>query len=445
MRKKSILRLFLLIVFSISLYSCVHDEIASSTDPSSKEYTNKSLWKEDEKYIKNVMKVYDEHEADIKKIGGTPYWDYASTMETYDESYVAIPIVDGDKVVSVLQVPRDGSTIHFYYTNFRNQIDFFQKLIFSKYKKALPSETSSPTSKLTVCTTHFFAVWMPNDESNADPSSGAGHWETISFIKCVQNMDHCVGVVNAQGQCETGGGGGGYPYPGGGNEPQDPEEPKDPCAKLKTQTNNPTFKSNITALEGTTGNSSESGYRIDTNASGIPQNQILQNKPGTKQVDMTIFPTTITLMHSHYDGLLPIFSPGDILLFNKWVIWAQNWNSIATNVPKIPLNNITLTVVTGNENYSFTFDGTTTTALPNYTQQEFDDLNKMYAKLLSSAVTVSNVGGNTFYNTEKLEKEFLKFMNDKMNMPGLKLYRNTESGNTELQLFKGNRKEVPCP
>ncbi|WP_407404800.1 hypothetical protein [Chryseobacterium sp.] len=52
----------------LSLYSCIHDEIYSSADLPSTEYINKSLWKQDEKYIKNVMTVYTDNEEEIKKV-----------------------------------------------------------------------------------------------------------------------------------------------------------------------------------------------------------------------------------------------------------------------------------------------------------------------------------------------------------------------------------------
>lgn len=319
MRKKIILRLFLLIVFSISLYSCVHDEIASSTDPSSKEYTNKSLWKQDEKYIKNVMKVYYEHEAEIKKVGGTPYWDYASSMESFDESFVMVPIVDQGKVVSILQVPRDGATIHFYYTNFRNQIDFFQKLVFSEYKKALPSETSSPTSKLTICTRQSISVWLPNDESN--PEAG-GHWQTSTIIKCVQHMDQCVGVVNANGVCE-GGGGGGYPYPGG-DDPQDPEESEDPCAKTKAIVNKPQIKAKLASLQqhAVTNTKVEDGFQ--ELKSGTLQT-------GTVTADNQMFfgigENSLGTVHTHQPKTIGIFAPQDIMTFLA-IVRKQDANSL---------------------------------------------------------------------------------------------------------------------
>lgn len=226
-----------------------------------------------------------------------------------------------------------------------------------------------------------------------------------------------------------------------GNPTDSTQIPKTPCENLKTQTNNTTFKSNITSLEGKTGDSYESGFRI----SNTGQNQILQNKPGTQEVDLKAFSNTVILMHCHYDGLYPMFSPGDIIFFNQWIVWAQNWNSVPTNTPKIPLNNLTFTLVTSNGNYSFNFDGTYTTPFPNYTDQDLDDLNDKYMRLLDEGKSVANVSGNITFDMAKIEKQFLKFINDKMNMNGLSLYKTTSSGNIALSLVNGIRSEVLCP
>lgn len=48
-------------------------------------------------------------------------------------------------------------------------------------------------------------------------------------------------------------------------------------------TDTPTFKGNITNLEGKTGDGFESGFRIGNSAGGV-QNQILQNKPELKRL-----------------------------------------------------------------------------------------------------------------------------------------------------------------
>ncbi|WP_139262691.1 hypothetical protein [Chryseobacterium polytrichastri] len=425
MKKNFIIRLLLLVAVSVFLYSCVHDEIASSTDPASKEYTNKSLWKEDEKYIKNVMKVYYEHEVDIKKISGTPYWDYASTMETYDESFLMVPIVDQGKVVSILQVPRDGITIHFYYTNFRNQIDFFQKLVFSEYKKALPSETSSPTSKLTLCTRQSISVWLPNDESN--PEAG-GHWQTSTIIKCVQHMDQCVGVVNANGVCEGGGGSGGYPYPGG-DDPQDPE--KDPCKKAKSTYNSTAVKSRYDVLKTKVGDLKETGYGFTTitGPKGLPTTQTNPLNPDATNPDkmkVGIYPTTFGYSHTHINKSngnvsVKIFSPADI---NTFLIILHN--AIANNTP---LDTVFGGMVASDPDtvyntYQIQYTGNGTNLPSEFTKEQLDVLRNWYAKNAQEIQTETGELSHT--DMQKLFNETLK----KMNLSDIVLFKIEGNSNT---------------
>lgn len=228
-----------------------------------------------------------------------------------------------------------------------------------------------------------------------------------------------------------GGGGGGV----GGNEGPTP------CWLMKFKTSNQTFKNNITSLEGKTGESFESGYRMGN----AGENQLLQNVPGTSQVNLKAFPNTVTIMHSHYDGLYPIFSPDDIIFFNQWITWAKTYNSNPANSPKIPLEQLTFTLVTSWGNYSFMFDEASYSSFPNYTQVQFDEFNSKYIQLLDGAKSVANVSGNVSYNMEQLEKGFLKFMAEKMSMSGASLFRNTSSGNTQLSFVNGKLTETNCP
>lgn len=90
-----------------------------------------------------------------------------------------------------------------------------------------------------------------------------------------------------------------------------------------------------------------------------------------------------------------------------------------------------------------TYDGAGAAPFQNYTQQEFDIISKAYSQLLNQTYMVGASG--PIYNMEKVEKEFMKFMGNNLNMPGLKLFKVDENGNTELFLLKGNRRTNPCP
>lgn len=61
MMKINIKNLWLFLVF-LALFSCRTEEIILTQNTlapvQNKEYSNKSLWKEDEVFIKNVMKIY---------------------------------------------------------------------------------------------------------------------------------------------------------------------------------------------------------------------------------------------------------------------------------------------------------------------------------------------------------------------------------------------------
>ncbi|KIC63054.1 hypothetical protein RM51_10450 [Chryseobacterium taiwanense] len=435
------------------LFSCRNDEdlispVEKETSQNAllKEGSSLSLWKEDETYIRKVQEVYAQYadENYIFSTHGTILWEYAMTMDTFNENYLIAPVVKDGKVIKTLEVFRVKGKVYFQFSDKDPDAnDFFQTLVFTERDKISASvaegkyTSKSGTISTPICRKFILTVGY------VDGAGGEQYpiQETKTICKFVETAlpdSDCLGDVDPiTGEC----GGGGTGGAGGYNYPDPPDTDEDPCEKLKAQTSNFIFKENVTTLEGKTGESYESGFRI----SNLGQSQLLQNKPGSQQVDMKVFSNTVILMHSHYDGLYPIFSPGDIIFFNQWIVWAQNWNAIATNTPKIPLNNLTFTLVTSNGNYSFTFDGTSTNAFPNYTQQQMDDLNDKYIKLLSKAKTITNVSGEVIFNMEKLEEEFLKFMDKEMNMIGIKLYKTTDTGNSELKLVNGNREKNDCP
>ena len=174
-------------------------------------------------------------------------------------------------------------------------------------------------------------------------------------------------------------------------------------------------------------------------------NQFLQNAPGSTVIDYRYFlPSTHAILHTHYDTMNdPIFSPGDIIQFNEWLANAKAWNDNPANAIKIDLTKLTYTLVTNQGNYTLIFDGIDVVPFSNY---NINDLNKKYIdKVIETSMTVSNVSGNVNFNMEKLEKEFLKFTKENLNMPGMKLFKIENSGNTEIFLKPNNSRDTnPC-
>ena len=171
-------------------------------------------------------------------------------------------------------------------------------------------------------------------------------------------------------------------------------------------------------------------------------NDFLQNVAGSEFVNLEAFPHTFALLHMHFAGQYPIFSPDDIILFNNWVnqVITNNQAPNPTNIPLHYVGDISLTVVSSNGTYMLTFDpNVMATQFQDYTTNQIEDLNKKYKEdYLDSSISYGS------FDMEILEKEFLKFVRDKMNFPGMKLFKIESTGNTEIYLDGNNRRTKKC-
>lgn len=128
MTKKIILYSLFIILLGFVLHSCMHDDLTSSINPSSKEYNSKSVWKEDEVYIKNVMQVYQEKEAEIKKGSGAPLWDYAMTMGSMDESFLIVPVPTAKPLFHVYKYQEMATKLNLSMTPINRILNFFRDI-----------------------------------------------------------------------------------------------------------------------------------------------------------------------------------------------------------------------------------------------------------------------------------------------------------------------------
>ncbi|MCW1964512.1 hypothetical protein [Chryseobacterium viscerum] len=435
MKKNLIFRLFLPMVLFTLFHSCIHDETLASSDPASKEYTNKSLWKEDEKYIKNVMKIYQDNEFEIKKNSGTPYWDYATTVDRYDESFLMVPIVENGKVLSVLKVPRHQDKVYFIYTSLDDDISFFQNLFSSKLKKVMDAKTNDEASKL-VCTTKVYSVWYPDNESNPDPSSGSGHWGTYHVTNCTfSQAEACLGVVGPNGECLEGGGG--YNYPIGGGTNNNPPDPPNPCDKLKTQNTDPNFKAKVDLLTSKVGMKKETGF-AESKSGVFTQLSPSASTASSDGMAITVTPDLKGYIHNHLNDYetgntnengeieinqpIRMFSPADVntLMTMAEMVTDSNYSELYG------------TMVSSYGNYTIMFTGTTSDIKTGFDTQRWRD---EYIAFRTR---------NPYWSFEKL---FLNFLQNEMNVQGIKLYKIKSNGTIQEKVLNSNNNVLSsdCP
>lgn len=440
MKKNLIFRLFLSVILFTLFHSCIHDETLASSDPYSKKYTNKSLWKEDETYIKNIMKIYEQNEGEIKKINGKPLWDYAMTMGHTDESFLIVPIAEGNTIVSCMQVPRNLNSIRFIYDKDQSHINFFQ--IYTTAKKIKPVEEinilPSNKGKLVLCSYSAVSVFIPDSEGNPN---GPGHWEVVQYITtCSENPGEgssCSGYYDSYGNCvpqgytpPT------YPYtPGGGGNGTNTTQ--DPCKKLKVQNTNPNFKAKIDLLVTKVGLKKETGY-AESKSGVFTELSPAVSTASSDGMTVTVTPDLKGYIHTHLndyetgkvtdDGYTEInqpirmFSPADVNTLMTMAEMASNGN----------YTDLYGTMVSSSGNYTIMFSGTGSDIKTGFDTEYWRLEYQRYKK------------DNPYWTFEKL---FLNFLKYKMNVKGVDLYKIKSNGTVQKKTLNSNNKvdSNDCP
>ncbi|PRQ82805.1 hypothetical protein, partial [Elizabethkingia anophelis] len=136
-------------------------------------------WKEDENYIKNVKAIFEKNvDADyFHSKNGVPYWNYATTMGVFNESFLEVPIVKNKSVAYVMVAERlADNKVYFRRKDNSSSNDFFNLLIFkdrnelngkiisdNKVPSNSPIGTIASTGSMTCYTIQV--VWTWSDES----------------------------------------------------------------------------------------------------------------------------------------------------------------------------------------------------------------------------------------------------------------------------------------
>ncbi|MDH6250982.1 hypothetical protein M2347_000709 [Chryseobacterium sp. H1D6B] len=391
MRKKIILRLFLIIAFATSMYSCIHDDVYSASEPSNNEYQSKSPWKEDEKYIKNVQAVFDEYgnkDYFTTKFGSI-YWDYAVTMGT-NESFLEVPVIKNNRVNFVLLVYKDGDRVFFKKKEDEESIKFFNALVFNDRTKLKEAKLHNPTNGeakggcVTITTTW---TWT-NDDGSAGPTYTYTDMQCLPsgpYLPCaaIEVGQNCGGGTGGSGGSSGGGSGG-----GGGNGYPYPQTPQTPCERTQNMFLKAGVQPKIDELKAQSTVGGEKGVKFKPD--GTPSPTITGGAHSVNFGDKTGYAGGY---HNHTPTGIPMLSPPDIdqlLGFAR----AQPTSNPAN------VNNAYIGMVAPNGmHYVIWFNGTYQDAITNFSQQQLDNYNADY-QILKNDLTTPLLYGNTYINSD---------------------------------------------
>lgn len=262
-------------------------------------------------------------------------------------------------------------------------------------------------------------------------------------------------VDTSLGESGEGGGSGPQNGPGGlssGNPEEIPTQPNlpvrnNPCAKIKKQRADVNFQSNMTNLKGKTGLKKETGYIQRTNG----EYTYKDNATATNQANELSLPNPdlsenkdiIAYLHTHVNDFsyddpenpvvtitkkgFKIFSPADMVYFMDMIKNAQDAGRSLGDVYAIMVSSL--------KNYQIRFTGDQS-QIKTFTNAQSSAFKNPYIKFM-----LDN-------ESQSLEFKFLKFIDEKMNLKGISLYRmNSDGTTTEIKLNadKTDTTETNCP
>ncbi|WP_297984691.1 hypothetical protein [uncultured Chryseobacterium sp.] len=443
MRKKLI---FAILGFLIFVIACRNEETFKNHETQKQELISKSLWKEDMVYIKNVKKVFEVNfnEDKFYQDFGEVAWNYAMTFGNFDESFLRVPIIKDDKVVSTMQVVRNKETdkVFFSHTEDSESINFFQNLLFSKRPlkplKDSAYPNSNPTGRaywqsITTCSTRTLYVGCV--------SSGSTSTDCVPMYKTTTTCTTTYVFINDYSDDPRGGYNppDGYKYDGTRPRITD-DETEAPCDKIKERQVDTKYTEKFEHLN-TNEVLSMNRERGFFERQSPPANNLgssflqLDGQDGTTGLSLPAnLDGIIGLLHSHNDkdGVIKIFSPTDVRTFiNHFLRQSNNYTGSYSNAYS--------TVVTSEGSYTLKYSKTTHPGGINF--DTFSNWEKWYEKQFTNLL---NDGQLTQVNVEKL---FTQFMKEVVNIDGLELYKVTKDSSTKMEYDGKNNpvKKTDCP
>ncbi|MFP3834761.1 hypothetical protein [Chryseobacterium sp. SIMBA_028] len=434
MKKNLVYGLLLLSTLTVSLNSCRTDEMLTGTEQTQKEKIAFFERFEKEKSLsKNAgssnyaipfgnsmlayFDKYPEKKTELENKYGTVDLKVSSQDiggdEGDDRKLLFFPMLKDGKVTAVIAGVINAERDYLYFDVHQNTHSDVVYLI-NKFQNYYDTKTVSRNSNDPIDVGEvIIIVTRPIKLTMYDVWSGGGG---------IGSGGHDMGGGN--GDFSDGGGG------GSGNNPNTPNT-TNPCEKMKAENQSKAFKDKVADIDKKEkfDKDKESGfvaaYGPNTNYEPLANNNDNLKMPeGNKYFGF---------MHAHLDskdGIVKIFSPADIFTFLTTCV--RNAES------KGSMSDAYAMVITSQGNYILKYSGDGSFGVGPGTRASWQSsYEKIFSGLTESQLLDPNI----------IEKEFTKFMDEKVKIDGLEVYKSdkTTGNTTKLKYDKATNKVVPTP
>jgi hypothetical protein len=157
---------------------------------------------------------------------------------------------------------------------------------------------------------HRGDVWIPTGECTPwEPTGNSWVEEQCSPSECdYGSSEECECQLFGMG-CDDGG--------GGDEVGEEPPPPPNPCKTAKKLANNTEFKEAFDALKSIVDAKAEVGFTFKVNGETGIDETLMKGIEGEGLIDFKVPEKIDGFIHTHYEGLLSVFSPADIFAMSQ--------------------------------------------------------------------------------------------------------------------------------
>lgn len=303
----------------LTLSSCANEDFYSLSENNSKqEIISKSLWKEDTLFTKRIydhfQKSFMSTEADQQKFvseHGTPVWEYAMTMG-FKRNQLFVPLIQNNTVIGVMRVQRQNKKAFYALTQDSEALKFFDIVMYNRNHDKLQPQKDEKLSE---------NIYSKGATWSCSKRSVITGYHMEGDVMVMESS-----LINVCKYSYTGG----KPYVdhlevdtdgmegGGGDDGEENEEEYEgsPCDKITTIGKNSKTKALFKNLKGKTNLNAEHGYILNqTGYTNTINETAIEGPAGKAGINYNVSKAIDGVIHSHYQGLLPVFSAADMFAF----------------------------------------------------------------------------------------------------------------------------------